>query len=283
MAIILVGCASASKNEAQSQQDAETKSLIAAMNQRIESLEGKIAAFSDRERGNRTEPKTVAVKPHPADQAGFAVEVKKAPSDPKMGFIEDKAIKGYRNGIILFNAEKYPEAILSLSSFLEHFADHPLAGSAQFYIGEAYFRQKEYKLAAQEFERVLTSYDRSTHVSNTLRQLIAVEEIMKRPDAAAKHRQLLTSLFPQSPAADSLPSMKIDSSAQEETPSTAVDLPVETTSANEKIKEAVSDVMSKAQTARAQANQLDEPPLTAPVLNELPTNNESGNTGHGKE
>jgi hypothetical protein len=47
---------------------------------------------------------------------------------------------------------------------------------------------------------VLTSYDRSSHISHTLRRMAECEEQLKMTDAAARHRQQLSALFPQSPA-----------------------------------------------------------------------------------
>lgn len=93
---------------------------------------------------------------------------------------------------------------MAFSEFLEKAPDHPLAGSAQFYVGESYFKQKEYKLALQEYQRVLTSYDRSPVVADTLARMITTEEILKKQPEAEKHQHLLTSLFPNSPAARSL-------------------------------------------------------------------------------
>lgn len=48
---------------------------------------------------------------------------------------------------------------------------------------------------------MLSTYDRSTHISDALQRLMITEESIKKSDQAAQHRQLLTSLFPQSPAA----------------------------------------------------------------------------------
>jgi tetratricopeptide (TPR) repeat protein len=106
--------------------------------------------------------------------------------------------------MILFKAKKFPESMLAFSSFIERYADHPLAGSAQFYVGECYYRQKEYKLAVVEYQRVLTSYDRSGSLPETLKQMAQAEEHLAQAEDALKHRQLLLSLFPQSPAAHSV-------------------------------------------------------------------------------
>lgn len=141
------------------------------------------------------------VIPSAADLRGVNPIVAPVAGDPERGFVQDDAVQLYRKALILYQAGKYADSVLEFSGFLERFPDHALAGSAQFYVGDSYFRQKEYKLAHQEYTRVLTSYDRSAHVAHALRQLAEVEDIMKKHEDAARHRQLLTSLFPQSPAA----------------------------------------------------------------------------------
>jgi hypothetical protein len=68
-------------------------------------------------------------------------------------------------------------------------------------VGSSYYQQREYKLAAQEYQKVLTTYDRSGHVADTLRDLAETEDHLKLKELSVRHRQLLSSLFPQSPAA----------------------------------------------------------------------------------
>jgi tol-pal system protein YbgF len=181
-----------------------------AQGNRLDSMETRMGSLSDKVTGTQLSvdnlmanrkalPTPVAA--HPSEGAGTEPESAMAADDPEAGFVSDSAIQEYRKAAILLEARKYPEAVLAFSGFVEKYPDHPLAGSAQYSVGEAYFRQKEYKLAATEFERVLTSYDRSPHVSDTLRDLADAEDATKQPEKAARHRQLLTSLFPQSPAA----------------------------------------------------------------------------------
>ena len=87
--------------------------------------------------------------------------------------------------------------VLAFSSFLKDFADHPFAGTAQYYIGESYFQQKEFKLAREEFQRVLISYENSDRVPDTLRRLGDTEEALNNAQASARYRQMQASLFPQ--------------------------------------------------------------------------------------
>ena len=217
----LVGCATSQPKGMQKEdfdamraQLTEMRTLIVNQGSRLESIETRVGTISDKVANSQSnidnlmanrKPMPAQVSSHPSEGAGTEPQEILASLDPEAGFVNDGAIQDYRKGEILFEAQKFPEAVLAFSSFVEKYPDHPLAGSAQYSIGEAYFKRKEYKLALHEFERVLTSYDRSPHISDTLRELAETEDALKMPEQAARHRQLLTSLFAQAPAASFSP------------------------------------------------------------------------------
>lgn len=191
-------------------QTTEIKELLETMHARIQTLETRLATLGDRVETTNTavensmnvkKPTATGVVPHPSEHRGSAVPQRPSAKDPQAGFVNDGAVGAFRQAMILFQAEKYADSILGFSAFLERFADHVLAGDAQFHIGEAYYRQKQYKLAKQELDRVLTSYDRSGHVPDTLKRLAEIAELQNDLKEAARNRQLLSSLFPHSPAA----------------------------------------------------------------------------------
>lgn len=182
----------------------------ADLNTRVASLEARLAGLSDKINSTRSEldqwlnlqkNKPTRVVTHPADAGGSQVHSAPALRDPSAGFTEDAAVQSYRKGILLLKSERYSDSVLAFSNFLEKFPDHPLAGMAQYYIGESYMRQKEYKLALEEFQRVLTSYDRSAYIAKALNKMAEAEDELKKTQDANKHRQLLSTLFPHSPAA----------------------------------------------------------------------------------
>jgi tol-pal system protein YbgF len=186
----------------------ETLLQLNRLNSKIETLENRLEALNDKLEVSRTSqaptaiaPKTPSQSAMPHKTAGDDVKPSTAPSDPEAGFINDPAVQSYRNAMIVFEAQKYPDAVLAFSQFLENYPDHPLAGSAQYHVGRCYFNQKEYTLAAREYKRVLTTYDRSPHIADTLSDIAESEDKLAMSEAAAKHRLLLTSLFPNSPAA----------------------------------------------------------------------------------
>lgn len=158
---------------------------------------------------------TLGVRGHPSDQIGKAVDFSTPESAPlppesplndasaetRVTHSEDQAIDAFQKAMIRFKAKQYPETILSFSKFVENYPDHPLAGSALYYVAHSYFQQKEYKLAAQEYARVFTTYDRSPQITNALQEISICEDQLKSPESATRHRQLLSSLFAPSPAA----------------------------------------------------------------------------------
>lgn len=230
LAILLLGssCATAIRqpnDEVTRHSEAnENQKILTALNTRMQMLESKLVSMNDKleatkqalahmtaqqkaESESKSGPisgpisgdDTEVIGPASA-KSGTSVEAPNPLGDPEEGFVNDTAVQAYRKGMILFLGQKYPESVLTFSGFLEEFPDHPLAGSAQFYIGEAYIKQKEYKLALQEFQHVITSYDRSSHIADTLAEMTLAEEILKKSTEAENHRHLVTSLFPQSPA-----------------------------------------------------------------------------------
>lgn len=166
-------------------------------------------------RGAPAHVSTLGVRGHPSDQIGKAVDFSTPESAPlppespvseptaetRVTQDEDQAIDAFQKAMIRFRAKQYPETILSFSKFVENYPDHPLAGSALYYVAHSYFQQKEYKLAAQEYARIFTTYDRSTHITDALQEISLCEDLLRAPESATRHRQLLSSLFSPSPAA----------------------------------------------------------------------------------
>jgi TolA-binding protein len=223
----------------------------AGLNARVGELEAKIASLNEKLDATRAsldgfltahQPKSAGVSNSASETVGTPVaDVPESGS----GFIQNGAVQLYRKANILFDSQKYPEANLTYLSFLEKYPDHPLAGSAQFHVGQGYFKQKEYRQAIEEFQKVLTSYDRSPVVSITLRQLTEAEEALGKSQDAARYRQQLLSLFPNSPSAQNLPQVAEANEAASSGASANVTAPPSTHPTNQRA--------------------LDQPPPTAPL------------------
>ncbi len=223
IACLASGCAVFEKrkdsDDAQRPGSAELRAQLVQLTAKVEELQGRMGSMSDKvdatqasfevfmsRQGKAPVPRadakrTHGVAAHPSEGLGKSTAASVSASDPEGGFVNDEAVLLFRKASVLYQARKYPEAVLSFASFVEKYPDHPLAGSAQFYVGSSYFKQKENKLALQEYERLLTSYDRSPKVADALRDMATIEDQLQMKDEAARHRQLLSSVYPQSPAA----------------------------------------------------------------------------------
>jgi len=67
-----------------------------------------------------------------------------------------------------FQAQEHGQAVLDFTELITRFPRHPLASSAQFWVGEAYYRQHDFRQALVEFQKVVDAYPRSQQVAEAL-------------------------------------------------------------------------------------------------------------------
>ncbi len=186
---IFSGCAHSSKKPEPSEQP------VSDLNKEIEKLKARIDSLETK----RVNTQVNSTLEEPTLHHGKPVEMPEAKEDPEAGFIKDTAIQNYRTALILFHSKKFPEASLVFASFIEKYPDHIFSGNAQFYIGECYFKQNEYKLALQEYSKVIKSYEQSPSLPDTLQQMAVTSDHLQNSEDAIKYRHLLSTLFPASP------------------------------------------------------------------------------------
>jgi tol-pal system protein YbgF len=66
---------------------------------------------------------------------------------------------------------KYAEAEQALRTFVDDYPDHPLAGNASYWLGEAYYLRKDYNNAALTFAQTFQKYPRSGKAPDSLLKL----------------------------------------------------------------------------------------------------------------
>jgi len=118
----------------------------------------------------------------------------------------------YQAAYIDFSKGSYPIAITGFREFLRRYPDHPLAGSAQYWVGEAQLGlarsqansgQAErstlaLEQAVQEFRKVVANYPRSEKAPSALYKEAIVLIELKQPSVAQARLQYLVDNFPQS-------------------------------------------------------------------------------------
>lgn len=209
LAASLTACSSAEKSgdtEARESKEnlAQMSEAIQKLSARIDEMDTKVVSMNEKVDAHHTAINSYfQVKEAKATPVGeVAIRSRGTPPDPESGFSQTDAVIQFRSAKILFDAEKYNESILKFADFLKLHADHPLASSAQFYVGESYFRLKEFKLARKEFQGLIVSYDRSSYVPDSLAKLTEIERQLNMGEEAEKHTHALHSLFPHSPASE---------------------------------------------------------------------------------
>ena len=86
-------------------------------------------------------PPGAAVPPPPAPPA---------PAASRAGNPEQE----YSAALATFRSREHGQAVLDFIDFIAKHPKHPLAGNAQYWIGEAYWAQRDYRQALVEFEKV---------------------------------------------------------------------------------------------------------------------------------
>jgi tol-pal system protein YbgF len=98
--------------------------------------------------------------PPPTPQPAAAVDKPRVPPAPAVA-PPKPAPKGtgnpeqeYAAALATYRAREHGQAVLEFMDFIAKYPKHPLAGNAQYWIGEAYWAQRDYRQALVEFEKV---------------------------------------------------------------------------------------------------------------------------------
>jgi tol-pal system protein YbgF len=217
MCTILAGCASQSSNTHKDSEPAAAEH-IAKLEDKIIDLETRLTALNDKINLEEAEKPAASAKPAnakpveaslPTEKVQPAAAAKNAviprSSKPQSKFAEsfqqDDATDRYREAKIIYDSGKYADAILEFSDFVKDNPRHVLASNAQYFIGMSYLQQKEYKIAEEEFSRVLINYPHSNAIPDALLALVKVSDHLQKPARVTYFKEKLNSHFAQSPQA----------------------------------------------------------------------------------
>lgn len=95
----------------------------------------------------------------------------------------------YATGLLQRGA--YPEAEIALKSFVGEHPKDPLAGNAQYWLGETYYVRSDFKNAAVAFAEGYQKYPKSSKAADNLLKLgMSLGQTGRNPDACTAFRQL---------------------------------------------------------------------------------------------
>jgi tol-pal system protein YbgF len=107
----------------------------------------------------------------------------------------------YNEAMRLLRAGEMGEAIGQFEKYVREYPHSELADNAQYWIGEAYYAQKDYDRARKEFEKVISDFPRGDKVPDALLKIgFCYLETGQKEKGKAELRKVV-SQYPKSPAA----------------------------------------------------------------------------------
>ena len=179
---------------------------------RIDDLNARTEALGRQMRGASAVPAPLppTATARPAAPAPTPGPMEPTPSSrPSTNALQPQDI--YQAAYIDFSKGSYPLAVAGFREFLRRYPDHPLAGAAQYWIGEAHFSMarsftnagqadkatEALEQAVQEFRKVQANYARSDKAATALyKEALALLDL-KQPAVAQARLQYLVDNFPQ--------------------------------------------------------------------------------------
>ena len=128
-----------------------------------------------------------------------------APEKPATAATPDPAAEGkaYEAALNQFKLGNYPVAISAFQGFVVAYPTSPLAPSAQYWIGNAYYAMRDYKKAITAQQKVLTSWPDSSKAPDAMLNLASSQDAAGDRSSARKTLEALVQKYPASPAAAS--------------------------------------------------------------------------------
>jgi tol-pal system protein YbgF len=129
--------------------------------------------------------------------AAATLVAKPAPSSPPDASPEQI----YAAAMAAFQAEEQGQAVLEFTELTKRFPEHPLASNAQYWIGEAYYRQRDFRQALVEFQKVIDGYPKSSQVPEALLKIGLCYRALKDPPRARETWEQVSREYPGTTAA----------------------------------------------------------------------------------
>ncbi|HEY6944070.1 MAG TPA: tol-pal system protein YbgF [Candidatus Acidoferrum sp.] len=104
----------------------------------------------------------------------------------------------YTNGLKDIQSGKYDLARSEFQDYLKYYSNTDLAANAQFYIGEIYYKQKNYQQAITEYDKVINNYPKNFKLAPArLHRGMAMIEVGQKASGVRDLREVIR-LFPGS-------------------------------------------------------------------------------------
>jgi tol-pal system protein YbgF len=175
----------------------EIKSRLGKLNQQLVDLQNSVQNLDAKISSGAAAPATGAGTPNPTagnvPPATSAPPATSVPSGPG-----PSADMLYSNGLKDIQSGKYDLARSEFQDYLKYYGSTDLASNAQFYIGEIYYRQKNYQQAISEYDKVINNYPKSFKLAPArLHRATAMIALGQKSSGIRELREIIK-LFPGS-------------------------------------------------------------------------------------
>lgn len=189
------------------------------INGRLDEIEYKLKTFDERiNMINRDiDVRISMLEGKPIKSSGVGIQEPKEKFAPKVAENAPKSLLGadidkgsdvptlpsknaeqiYKEGLEYLKAKNYDKAEASFDSVLRRFPQDKLAGNAQFWLGEVYYSQGQYKDAAVAFGKVYKNYKDGPKGADGLLKLGMSMNELKNKDAACEAFMNMKQEFPK--------------------------------------------------------------------------------------
>ena len=145
---------------------------------------------------------TPAPPPRPAITATVPAALPSPPeTDAPRPARAESAEQAFAAAVKTFRAHEHGQAVLELIDFVANYPKHGLAPRAQWWIGEAYFVQRDYQQALVEFKRVLAMDPGALAASDALLRIGMCHGNLRQSALAVAAWQRIVREYPRSEAA----------------------------------------------------------------------------------
>ena len=150
-------------------------------------------------------PPTPALAPTPPAAAvpepKPAAPIPAAPASGRTPSSNAEADRIFAAALARLRAGDEGQAALEFTEFVAQYPTHPQAAVAQNYIGEAYYRQREYRQAMGEYQKTVDNYTQAAQVSEALLKIGLCQRALGDGASAKATWEQVVKRFPKSDAA----------------------------------------------------------------------------------
>jgi len=117
----------------------------------------------------------------------------------------DPAVEGqeYEAALNFFKGNKFKEAAAAFATFLQKHPDSSLAPNAQFWLGNAWYAQRDCRRAIEAQSYVTTKWPDSPKAPDAMLAIATCQQEMGNPTGVKRTLETLIAKYPNSPAAES--------------------------------------------------------------------------------